>query len=57
LLQKLLTRDPTQRIGNCGAHEIKQHPFFADVDWNAVYRREQEMPKAYLAEMALDIID
>jgi len=40
LLKKLLARDPTERIGNCGAHEIKKHPFFADVDWQSVYRRE-----------------
>lgn len=24
------------RLGRNGAHEIKQHPFFAGVDWNTI---------------------
>ena len=32
----LLQRDPNKRLGNGGAEEIKNHPFFAKyVDWNA----------------------
>jgi serine/threonine protein kinase len=34
LLNRLLEKDPTQRIGSTnGAEEIKQHEFFAEVDW------------------------
>lgn len=33
LIEKLLNRDPTKRLGYNGTHEIKQHPFFADIDW------------------------
>lgn len=30
----LLQRDPTRRLGNGGADEIKRHPFFAKhIDW------------------------
>eukprot|EP01104_Vermistella_antarctica_P015342 TRINITY_DN5016_c0_g1_i2.p1 TRINITY_DN5016_c0_g1~~TRINITY_DN5016_c0_g1_i2.p1 ORF type:complete len:431 (-),score=89.97 TRINITY_DN5016_c0_g1_i2:121-1413(-) len=41
LLRGLLTRDVKQRLG-CGigdAQEIKDHPFFAGVKWEAVYDR------------------
>lgn len=40
LLTKLLTRNPEERLGSKGAQEIKNHPFFKDVDWNAVLNRE-----------------
>nr|AML78123.1 putative LOV domain-containing protein [Helonias bullata] len=34
LINGLLHRDPTSRLGsNTGANEIKQHPFFREVNW------------------------
>ena len=38
LLKLLLERDPTKRIGfsERDAEEIKEHPFFADIDWNQI---------------------
>jgi hypothetical protein len=33
LLKKLLTRDASNRLGGLGAHEIKIHPWFSDIDW------------------------
>ena len=56
-VEQLLEKDPSKRIGtNQDATEIKAHPFFYDTDWDKVYNRDMEMPEAYLAEMALDII-
>ena len=53
----MLVKDPLKRIGTSrDAAEVKAHPFFRKTDWIKVYNREQEMPEAYLAEMALDII-
>lgn len=34
LLIGLLSRDPKQRLGNNGAREIMEHPFFDLIDWN-----------------------
>eukprot|EP00357_Protocruzia_adherens_P028056 CAMPEP_0114974802 /NCGR_PEP_ID=MMETSP0216-20121206/1730_1 /TAXON_ID=223996 /ORGANISM="Protocruzia adherens, Strain Boccale" /LENGTH=349 /DNA_ID=CAMNT_0002335481 /DNA_START=437 /DNA_END=1486 /DNA_ORIENTATION=+ len=43
LIQKLLVKDPAQRLGsNEGAEEIKHHPFFAEIDWQKLYRKEVE---------------
>nr|AML77634.1 putative LOV domain-containing protein [Allium commutatum] len=34
LIHGLLNRDPTERLGSkSGANEIKQHPFFRDINW------------------------
>ncbi|XP_039145243.1 LOW QUALITY PROTEIN: phototropin-2-like [Dioscorea cayenensis subsp. rotundata] len=34
LIHSLLQRDPANRLGsNTGANEIKQHPFFRDINW------------------------
>lgn len=35
LLKRLLSRIPTERLGNNGVQEIKSHPFFRDIDWSA----------------------
>ena len=46
LLHALLEKDISKRLG-CGAEgtkEVKNHPFFNDVDWDAVYRKELTPP-------------
>jgi len=46
ILKGLLDRNPDKRLGNGphGTEDIKSHPFFSDVDWNKLYRREIEPP-------------
>jgi Protein kinase domain/Villin headpiece domain len=46
LLYGLLVRSPAYRLGcgEGGIEELKQHPFFASVDWDAVYAKEAEPP-------------
>ncbi|KAL1918001.1 uncharacterized protein VTP21DRAFT_3267 [Calcarisporiella thermophila] len=44
LLQGLLTRDPTQRLGTNGAHDIKRHPFFASIDWRKLMEKKVQPP-------------
>ena len=44
LLEKLLNKDPNQRLGLKGANEIKAHPFFEGLDWQAVYNKQVTPP-------------
>ncbi|KEG13031.1 putative rac serine-threonine kinase, putative,protein kinase [Trypanosoma grayi] len=42
LLRRLLDRDPEKRLQDL--EEFKKHPFFHDIDWDKLYRREIEPP-------------
>ncbi|KAL4703944.1 hypothetical protein ACJJTC_009549, partial [Scirpophaga incertulas] len=45
-IKKLLVKDPRRRLGG-GEHdaeELKRHPFFQNLDWEAVSRREVAAP-------------
>lgn len=46
ILQRLLQKDPLKRIGcgPAGPNEIKQHPFFRGVDWEALEQKNVEPP-------------
>lgn len=48
LLEGLLKRDPRQRLGANGVADIKSHPFFEGIDWEAVLRRELHPPPPIL---------
>nr|KAJ0221279.1 hypothetical protein LSAT_V11C200056710 [Lactuca sativa] len=36
----LLTEDPNQRLGARGATEVKQHPYFRDINWDTLARKK-----------------
>ena len=38
LLQGLLTKDPTKRLGAKGPGEVKAHPYFSSVNWDTLAR-------------------
>lgn len=42
LIVQLLNRNPITRLGAgpTGAEEIKEHPFFKGLDWNAVIQKK-----------------
>jgi len=42
LILKLLERDPQKRLGSGtkGAENIKSHPFFKELDWSKLSKRE-----------------
>lgn len=45
LIAGLLHRDPAQRLGSTGGgEEIRQHPFFQDVDFESLRRKEVKAP-------------
>jgi serum/glucocorticoid-regulated kinase 2 len=47
LLEGLLTRDVDKRLGSTasgGSSNIKKHPFFKDIDWDKLERKEIDPP-------------
>jgi len=44
LLEGLLTRDPEKRLGSHGGTEVKHHPWFGDIDWDKLVRKEIDPP-------------
>ena len=44
LLRKLLDRDANTRLGAQGAQQIKDHPFFTDVDWRRLLAKKYTPP-------------
>ena len=46
LLLRLLERNPAKRLGGGGrdALEIKEHPYFKDVDWKKIYEKKIKPP-------------
>jgi len=57
ILTGLLQRDPTKRLGAGpgDAAELKAHPFFKGIDWDALYRKEVTPPfRPYTRDGALD---
>lgn len=52
LIDQLLTEDPNQRLGARGATEVKQHPFFRDINWDTLARQKAAFVPA--SESAMD---
>ncbi|XP_063982067.1 ribosomal protein S6 kinase 2 beta [Diachasmimorpha longicaudata] len=44
LLRVLFKRNPTNRLGSKGVDEIKNHAFFASIDWQALYQKKVKPP-------------
>lgn len=44
LFKALLNRNPLKRLGANGGQEVRSHPFFASIDWDALYRKEITPP-------------
>ncbi|XP_059145351.1 ribosomal protein S6 kinase alpha-5-like, partial [Physella acuta] len=44
LIQKLLTKDPTKRLGSRNAEEVKRHPFFKTLNWDDLAQKKVPAP-------------
>lgn len=55
-IRKLLVKDPRRRLGGGedDAEELKRHPFFQNLDWEAVARREVSAPFVPVLQHAAD---
>ncbi|XP_078658257.1 microtubule-associated serine/threonine-protein kinase 2-like isoform X10 [Branchiostoma floridae x Branchiostoma belcheri] len=42
LITRLLEQNPVERLGTTGAYELKEHEFFADLDWTMLLRQKAE---------------
>merc|ERR1712000_128204 len=42
LIDRLCCSDPTLRLGANGVQEIKDHPFFKDINWDTLYLEPRE---------------
>jgi hypothetical protein len=43
-VRRLLKFDPKERLGAHGFEELKQHPFFIDLDWGKLCKKELDSP-------------
>ncbi|KAL7682281.1 putative GPCR kinase, Phox domain, protein kinase-like domain superfamily, PX domain superfamily [Plasmopara halstedii] len=44
LIRQLLIRNPAERLGSNGAHQVKQHQFFEGIDWTALAKKQVVPP-------------
>jgi len=56
-IQALLNRNPLQRLGANGGAEVRAHPFFASIDWDALYNRQISPPFNPMRNQAGGAID
>ncbi|KAK2947102.1 putative serine/threonine protein kinase [Blattamonas nauphoetae] len=58
LIRGLLNKNPEDRLGTKnGVSEIKNHPFFVDVDWDTVSAREPVFSPSFDEEVATQYFD
>ncbi|PWA89378.1 protein kinase superfamily protein [Artemisia annua] len=51
LIDQLLTEDPNQRLGARGATEVKQHPYFRDINWDTLARQKAAFIPSFESEL------
>ena len=44
LINRLLAKNPSERLGSKGASEIKEHKFFSDFKWRRLEKKEMKPP-------------
>eukprot|EP01117_Protostelium_nocturnum_P003478 TRINITY_DN1452_c0_g1_i3.p1 TRINITY_DN1452_c0_g1~~TRINITY_DN1452_c0_g1_i3.p1 ORF type:complete len:1067 (-),score=408.16 TRINITY_DN1452_c0_g1_i3:41-3241(-) len=60
LIDKLLTMNPSERLGTKSSKQIKQHPFFSEIDWETLLTNPMEdtyVPKAVDATDTTNFFD
>lgn len=44
IIMQLLDREPSKRLGNKGYQQIMNHPWFKDVDFDSILKKEMKAP-------------
>lgn len=44
LITQLLQKDPKNRLGTKGKKDVMNHPWFKDINWKKLYRKEIKSP-------------
>lgn len=44
LLKKILQKEPNRRLGHHGAKEVKEHPWFGELNWDSLLSRKIKAP-------------
>ena len=55
LLSGLFIKDPSKRLGSSGTVEIKNHPWFSNVNWTALLNKEFRAPFIPIIKSELDL--
>ncbi|KAL9540410.1 hypothetical protein MBANPS3_009696 [Mucor bainieri] len=56
-MERLLTLDPEQRLGRNGPEEVRQHPFFKDLDWDTLLSESPSFVPQPMHEEDTDYFD
>jgi len=43
LINRLLCMNPEQRLGKCGAVEVREHKWFSGTDWNSIWKSNKNV--------------
>lgn len=57
LIAELLKYDSKERLGKRGVDEIKDHEYFADIDWDKVLKKEYKPDSLYIPNKATNECD
>ena len=55
MCSRLLTRDPEKRLGSGSFEEVMSHPWFRDIDWDKLYKKEVVPPFKPIVSGADDV--
>lgn len=55
LLEQLFNKNPEKRLGSQGAYEVKQHPFFAVVNWQDLEDKKIKPPFIPIVKSETDV--
>ena len=54
IIRRLIDKNPAERLGSTdGANEVKAHPFFQNIDWKKLYKKQVMTPPVDFPEPSM----